>query len=83
MPLAAEFADEWNGNFVNPATFRERSQLLDDLLGQFQRAPGDVKRSLTTNVRYAADDADLAGFWRGARWTRRLITARQWSARRR
>ncbi len=65
LPLAAEFADEWNGVFIDPATYRERNQLLDELLGQFQRAPGDVKRSVMTDIRYATDDADLARITEG------------------
>ncbi len=59
LPLAAEFADEWNGVFIDPATYGERNRLLDELLDRTQRAPGDVKRSLMTNLRYANDDADL------------------------
>ncbi len=59
LPLAAEFADEWNGVFIDPATYAERNRLLDELLDKAHRAPGDVKRSLMTNLRYANDDADL------------------------
>lgn len=59
LPLAAEFAEEWNGVFIDPATFRERSMLLDELLAKRQRAPGDVKRSVMTKIDYARDDAEL------------------------
>lgn len=58
LPLAAEYADEWNGVYLDPVTYRERSQLLDQLLGERLRAPGDVKRSLMTRVDYALNDAD-------------------------
>jgi alkanesulfonate monooxygenase SsuD/methylene tetrahydromethanopterin reductase-like flavin-dependent oxidoreductase (luciferase family) len=58
LPLVAEFADEWNGVFIDPATYRERNQHLDELLEQRQRAPGDVKRSVMTRVYFAKDDAD-------------------------
>ena len=59
LPLAAEFADEWNGVFIDPATYAERNRLLDELLDKAHRAPSDVKRSLMTNLRFAKDDADL------------------------
>ena len=58
LPLVAEFADEWNGVYLDPATFRERTKLLDELLEQRQRATGEVKRSLMTRVDFAKDDAD-------------------------
>src|SRR5690606_37342146 len=50
LPLAAEFADEWNGVFLDPATYRERSMLLDDLLSERGRERGDVKRSMMTKI---------------------------------
>lgn len=57
LPLAAEFADEWNGVFISPQTYRERNQLLDQLIRDAGRAPGEVRRSLMTRVVLAADDA--------------------------
>ena len=59
LPLAAEFADEWNAVYLDPATYAERNQLLDELLSKAHRAPSDVKRSVMTNLRFANDDADL------------------------
>jgi F420-dependent oxidoreductase-like protein len=59
LPLAAEFADEWNGVYIDPQTYRERSQLLNQLLDERERAPGEVKRSLMTKITYAKDDSDL------------------------
>jgi F420-dependent oxidoreductase-like protein len=58
LPLVAEFADEWNSVFTDPAGFRERNQLLDELLSQHKRAPSEVKRSLMTRINFAKDDAD-------------------------
>jgi len=58
LPLVAEFADEWNSVYTDPATFRERNTLLDELLSQRNRAPSEVKRSLMTHVDFAKDDAD-------------------------
>lgn len=68
LPMAAEYADEWNGVFLDAATYRERSALLDELLQERGRAPGEVKRSLMTQVNYAKDDAD----WRRIKSERKL-----------
>ncbi|MCK6579049.1 MAG: TIGR03560 family F420-dependent LLM class oxidoreductase [Anaerolineae bacterium] len=58
LPLAAEFADEWNGVYISPVTYRERNQTLNQLLRDFGRAPGEVRRSLMTRAVLARDDAD-------------------------
>lgn len=50
LPLAARYAGEWNAVYTSHETFRERSQLLDDLLGENGRTPTDVRRSLMTRV---------------------------------
>ncbi|MFN8452710.1 MAG: TIGR03560 family F420-dependent LLM class oxidoreductase [Anaerolineae bacterium] len=68
LPLAAEFADEWNAVWLDAPTFRERSALLDELLEERGRAPGEVKRSLMTRIDYAKDDAD----WRRIKSERKL-----------
>jgi F420-dependent oxidoreductase-like protein len=44
--LAARFADVWNGIFMGPDTFCERSAALDVLLSKHGRRPRDVKRTL-------------------------------------
>lgn len=59
MPLVAKYADEWNGVFIPLETYKERAALLDDLLRQNGREPGDVKRSLMTQVIYGKDDTAL------------------------
>lgn len=46
LPLAAKYADEWNGVFVDAATFAERSDRLDELVREQDRAPDSVKRSV-------------------------------------
>lgn len=58
LPLAAEYADEWNGVFLDPDTYRERTDLLDQLLAERMRAPGDVKRSLMTQINYGTSEID-------------------------
>lgn len=45
LPLVARYADIWNANNLSVATFKERSNLLDDLLRQIGRRPSEVKRT--------------------------------------
>ncbi|MBE2269867.1 MAG: TIGR03560 family F420-dependent LLM class oxidoreductase [Anaerolinea sp.] len=59
LSLAAEYADEWNGVFIDAATYRDLNAHLNDLLAQRGRAPGEVTRSLMTRVIFAKDDAEL------------------------
>lgn len=59
LPLAAKYADEWNGVFIPLDTYRDRSALLEDLLRQNGREPASVKRSLMTQIIFARDDAAL------------------------
>ncbi|MBC7815188.1 MAG: LLM class flavin-dependent oxidoreductase [Burkholderiales bacterium] len=59
LPLAAQFADEWNGVFIDPAGYAERSALLDGYLQERGRKSSDVKRSLMTQIIIGKDDADL------------------------
>jgi alkanesulfonate monooxygenase SsuD/methylene tetrahydromethanopterin reductase-like flavin-dependent oxidoreductase (luciferase family) len=60
LPLAARFADEWNGVYLSADGFRERTRLLDDLLREEGRSPGDVRRTLMTRVIFGKDDDQLA-----------------------
>jgi len=46
LPLAARYADEWNGVFIPPARFAERNQLLDEMLVKEGRQPHDLRRSI-------------------------------------
>jgi F420-dependent oxidoreductase-like protein len=45
LPLAARYADEWNGVFIDVAAYRERNQGLSELLTRAGRDPQSVKRS--------------------------------------
>jgi F420-dependent oxidoreductase-like protein len=69
LPLAARYADIWNGTFLPPAVFRERSSQLDTLLQQAGRKPGDVRRTLMVALFFGKDMADLdrSLSWRHAR----------------
>ncbi len=46
LPLAAKYADEWNGVYLDVDTFRARNNQLDELLEKNGRDPRSVKRSL-------------------------------------
>ncbi len=45
LPLAARYADEWNGVFIDVDTYRQRNALLTELLQARGRDPASVKRS--------------------------------------
>lgn len=59
LPLAARFAQIWNGLFLAPAAFRERSAALDELLRAAGRSPGDVRRTMMMPLVYGRDAAEL------------------------
>lgn len=59
LPLAARYADEWNGVFLPAARYAELSRQLDELLHEEGRQPGDVRRSLMTRVVFGRDDAEV------------------------
>jgi F420-dependent oxidoreductase-like protein len=59
LPLAARFADEWNGVYIPPATFVERCADLDALLAFEDRAPGAVRRTLMNRVILARNGSEL------------------------
>jgi F420-dependent oxidoreductase-like protein len=60
LPLAARYADEWNGVYLSIDGFRERSERLDALARERGRAPGDIRRTLMTRVIFGKDEAELA-----------------------
>ncbi len=60
LPLVARYADEWNGVFINPPTYRERNARLNELLAERGRPAHAVRRSIMTRVEYARDDSELA-----------------------
>src|SRR5829696_2909870 len=60
LPLAARFADEWNGVYLSADGFRERTRLLDDLLREEGRPPEELRRTLMTRVIFGKDDDQLA-----------------------
>jgi F420-dependent oxidoreductase-like protein len=65
LPLAARYADEWNGVFVTAARFAELNDHLDALLARQGRRAADVRRSLMTGVVFGRDDAAVQRNLRG------------------
>jgi F420-dependent oxidoreductase-like protein len=65
LPLAARYANIWNGTFLTPDKFRERSHALDDLLRAAGRKPGDVRRTMMLALYFGRDMEELD--WR-LRW---------------
>ncbi|MEO0563967.1 MAG: TIGR03560 family F420-dependent LLM class oxidoreductase [Chloroflexota bacterium] len=57
LPMAAEFAAEWNAVFIDQETYKARQERLDMLLEERGRQPSDVKRSLMTRVVYGENEA--------------------------
>jgi F420-dependent oxidoreductase-like protein len=59
LPLAARFADEWNGVYVDAVEFGDLNDALDDELVAAGRDPEEVRRSLMTQVVFGRDEAEL------------------------
>lgn len=59
LPLAAQYAAEWNGVLITPQKYADLNSRLDELLVAQGRRPEDVKRSLMTGTLFARDDAEL------------------------
>lgn len=60
LPLAARYADEWNGVSLTPDLFRERSERLHELAREAGRQPAEIRRTLMTRVIFGRDEAQLA-----------------------
>jgi len=59
LPLVVHFADIWNGNFLSPAAFEERSVTLDQLLRTAGRNPSEVKRTVMLSLTFGRDMTEL------------------------
>jgi len=59
LPLVARYADVWNGTFLTPAAFEERSARLDELLRVAGRQRESVRRTLMHRVFFGRDEAEL------------------------
>lgn len=59
LPLAACYADEWNGIYRTPEQFERLNRLLDELLLEVGRSPGDVLRSQMKGLVFGRDQSEL------------------------
>lgn len=59
LPLVARYADEWNGVFITAARYAELNARLDGLLEERGRRPGEVRRSLMTQVVFGRNEMEL------------------------
>jgi F420-dependent oxidoreductase-like protein len=59
LPLAARFADCWNGVFLTIDDWAKRNQRLDRLLAANNRAVGAVQRSLMTRAVFGRNKAEV------------------------
>jgi alkanesulfonate monooxygenase SsuD/methylene tetrahydromethanopterin reductase-like flavin-dependent oxidoreductase (luciferase family) len=59
LPLAARYADIWNGMMSPPAQYAERNRLLDTLLDQVGRPRSALRRTLMTNLTFGRDAAEV------------------------
>jgi F420-dependent oxidoreductase-like protein len=60
LPLAARYADEWNGVYLSADGFRERTRILDDLAREQGRQPEEIRRTLMTRVIFGRDEEQLS-----------------------
>ena len=59
LPMAAQYADEWNGVYLTPSEFSQRNQRLNELLEAEGRDPSKVRRSLMTGSVFGKDEAEV------------------------
>jgi F420-dependent oxidoreductase-like protein len=59
LPLAAQYATEWNATFQTPENFARLNRRLDTLLQARHRPLSSVRRSLMTGLVFGADDAQV------------------------
>jgi F420-dependent oxidoreductase-like protein len=59
LPLAARYANEWNGVYVTPDRYAELNSRLDEYLQHRDRKPSDVKRSIMVGCEFGRDDQEV------------------------
>lgn len=59
IPLAAKYADEWNGIFLTPKAYSERVTRLEECVAEAGREVDEVRRSLMTQVIFGRDQNEL------------------------
>jgi F420-dependent oxidoreductase-like protein len=61
LPLAAQFAQEWNGLFIPPVEIIKLNKQLDEYIKIQGKYPHDVRRSLMTGCVYGSDPNEVEG----------------------
>jgi F420-dependent oxidoreductase-like protein len=59
LPLAARYADEWNGVYINPHKFADLNGRLDQLLLAQGRQTASVRRSLMVGTLFGRTQRDI------------------------
>jgi F420-dependent oxidoreductase-like protein len=59
LPLVVRFADIWNGNFLSPAAFEDRSVILDHLSRTAGRNPSEIKRTVMLGFTFGRNITEL------------------------
>jgi F420-dependent oxidoreductase-like protein len=59
LPIAARIADEWNAVYLPPEEFTRLNLRLDELLEEWGRQPGEVRRSMMTGCVFGVDEDDV------------------------
>ena len=60
LPMAARYAEEWNGVYLTPRRITELNSRLDELLTAEGRRPEDLRRSMMTGPVFGLNQDDLA-----------------------
>lgn len=76
LPLAAQYADEWNGVFLTADDFAARNRELDRMLRERGRSPEAVRRTLMTRVVFGRDEAAIAAKLAGGEQSAAELRAR-------
>lgn len=80
LPLAARFADVWNGEGLSVEQFKEASSLLDDLLRKEGRQPSDVKRTVLVPILCGRNPAEIEAQVRAFRLYHRDLPTHPWDS---
>lgn len=59
LPLVARYADVWNAVLIPAEEVASLNRLLNELLEENGRKPGDVRRTLMTGCVFGTDDAEV------------------------
>jgi F420-dependent oxidoreductase-like protein len=65
LPLAATYADEWNGVYITAEGFAERSARLDALCAERGRDPRTLRRTVMTRIVLAPTEAQAIATFNG------------------